>query len=280
MRLSKFFLYLALIVFAIFYLLPIYVILTTSLKSFSEVSLRLMWKLPKSISLDSFIIAWKGNPSKGLKGLSQNFMNSIYLVIPATIISSFLGSMNGYVFAKWKFRYSDTLFSFIIFGMFIPYQSVLIPMVQVLQKLRLYGSIPGLVFVHCVYGIPITTLIFRNYYASIPTEILEAARIDGAGFLGIYNRVILPVSMPGFAVVMIWQFTSIWNDFLFGLIVAQKPSIQPITVALNNLAGSYFVEWNIQMAGALLTAIPPLLIYIFLGRYFMRGLLAGSLAGT
>ncbi|HPC78294.1 MAG TPA: carbohydrate ABC transporter permease [bacterium] len=280
MRLSKFFLYLALIVFAIFYLLPIYVILTTSLKSFSEVSLRSMWKLPKSISLDSFIIAWKGNPSKGLKGLSQNFMNSIYLVIPATIISSFLGSMNGYVFAKWKFRYSDTLFSFIIFGMFIPYQSVLIPMVQVLQKLRLYGSIPGLVFVHCVYGIPITTLIFRNYYASIPTEILEAARIDGAGFLGIYNRVILPVSMPGFAVVMIWQFTSIWNDFLFGLIVAQKPSIQPITVALNNLAGSYFVEWNIQMAGALLTAIPPLIIYIFLGRYFMRGLLAGSLAGT
>ena len=280
MRLSKFFLYLALIVFAIFYLLPIYVILTTSLKSFSEVSLRLMWKLPKSISLDSFIIAWKGNPSRGLKGLSQNFMNSIYLVIPATIISSFLGSMNGYVFAKWKFRYSDTLFSFIIFGMFIPYQSVLIPMVQVLQKLRLYGSIPGLVFVHCVYGIPITTLIFRNYYASIPTEILEAARIDGAGFLGIYNRVILPVSMPGFAVVMIWQFTSIWNDFLFGLIVAQKPSIQPITVALNNLAGSYFVEWNIQMAGALLTAIPPLIIYIFLGRYFMRGLLAGSLAGT
>ncbi|HOL55664.1 MAG TPA: carbohydrate ABC transporter permease [bacterium] len=280
MRLSKFFLYLALIVFAIFYLLPIYVILTTSLKSFSEVSLRSMWKLPKSISLDSFIIAWKGNPSRGLKGLSQNFMNSIYLVIPATIISSFLGSMNGYVFAKWKFRYSDTLFSFIIFGMFIPYQSVLIPMVQVLQKLRLYGSIPGLVFVHCVYGIPITTLIFRNYYASIPTEILEAARIDGAGFLGIYNRVILPVSMPGFAVVMIWQFTSIWNDFLFGLIVAQKPSIQPITVALNNLAGSYFVEWNIQMAGALLTAIPPLIIYIFLGRYFMRGLLAGSLAGT
>ncbi|HHV81180.1 TPA: carbohydrate ABC transporter permease [bacterium] len=280
MRLSKFFLYLVLIVFAIFYLLPIYVILTTSLKSFSEVSLRSMWKLPKSISLDSFIIAWKGNPSKGLKGLSQNFMNSIYLVIPATIISSFLGSMNGYVFAKWKFRYSDTLFSIIIFGMFIPYQSVLIPMVQVLQKLRLYGSIPGLVFVHCVYGIPIATLIFRNYYASIPTEILEAARIDGAGFLSIYNRMILPVSMPGFAVVMIWQFTSIWNDFLFGLIVAQKPSIQPITVALNNLAGSYFVEWNIQMAGALLTAIPPLIIYIFLGRYFMRGLLAGSLAGT
>lgn len=280
MRSGSFFLYLILVIFMSFYLLPVYVLLTTSLKNFSEVDLRSMWRPSKDISLDSFVMAWRGNPLKGLRGLSQNFMNSIYLVIPATIISSFLGSMNGYVFAKWKFKYSDILFSIIIFGMFIPYQSVLIPMVQVLQRLKLYGSIPGLIFVHCVYGIPITTLIFRNYYTSIPTEILEAAKIDGADFLGIYTRMILPVSMPGFAVVMIWQFTSIWNDFLFGLVVAQKPSIQPITVALNNLAGSYFVEWNIQMAGALLTAIPPLLIYIFLGRYFMRGLLAGSLAGT
>jgi glucose/mannose transport system permease protein len=278
-RLNRFLLYFALIVFVIFYLLPVYVLLSTSLKNFAEVNLRSMWRLPQMISLDSFKMAWGGNLSKGLKGLSQNFMNSIYLVVPATIISSLLGSMNGYVFTKWRFRYSDTIFSMIIFGMFIPYQSVLIPMVVVLQKIGLYGSIPGLIFVHCVYGIPITTLIFRNYYATVPTEILEAAKIDGAGFLGIYRRIILPVSMPGFAVVMIWQFTSIWNDFLFGLVVAQKPSIQPITVALNNLAGSYFVEWNIQMAGALLTAIPPLLLYIFLGRYFMRGLLAGSLSG-
>lgn len=279
LRLSRFLLYFALIGFVIFYLLPIYVLLSTSLKNFAEVNLRSMWRLPRMISLDSFKTAWTGNLSKGLRGLSQNFMNSIYLVVPATIISSLLGSMNGYVFTKWRFRYSDTIFSIIIFGMFIPYQSVLIPMVVVLQKIGLYGSIPGLIFVHCVYGIPITTLIFRNYYATVPTEILEAAKIDGAGFLGIYRRIILPVSMPGFAVVMIWQFTSIWNDFLFGLVVAQKPSIQPITVALNNLAGSYFVEWNIQMAGALLTAIPPLLLYIFLGRYFMRGLLAGSLSG-
>lgn len=280
MQLSKFLIYTILVVFVVFYLLPVYVLFTTSFKTFAEVNLKSMWKLPLKISFDSFKIAWRGNPSKGLRGLSQNFMNSIYLVVPATIISSFLGSMNGYVFAKWKFKYSDALFSMIIFGMFIPYQSVLIPMVQVLQKLGLYGTIPGLVFVHCVYGIPITTLIFRNYYTSVPTEVLEAAKIDGAGFLRIYTRVMLPVSMPGFAVVMIWQFTSIWNDFLFGLIVAQKPNIQPITVALNNLAGSYFVEWNIQMAGALLTAIPPLIIYVFLGRYFMRGLLAGALAGT
>ena len=276
---SRSILYLILIFFAIFYLLPVYVLLATSFKSFAEVSLKDMWKFPQNISLDSFKIAWKGNASKGIAGLSKNFMNSVYLVIPATIISSLLGSMNGYVFSKWKFKFSNTLLALIIFGMFIPYQSVLIPIVVILQKIGLYGSIPGLIFIHCVYGIPITTLIFRNYYSTVPTELLEAAKIDGAGFLRIYRDIILPVSMPGFAVVMIWQFTSIWNDFLFGLVVAQKPSVQPITVALNNLAGSYFVEWNIQMAGALNTAIPPLLLYIFLGRYFMRGLLAGSLSG-
>ncbi len=276
---SRSILYLVLIFFAIFYLLPVYVLLATSFKSFAEVSLKDMWKFPQNISLDSFKIAWKGNASKGIAGLSKNFMNSVYLVIPATIISSLLGSMNGYVFSKWKFKFSNTLLALIIFGMFIPYQSVLIPIVVILQKIGLYGSIPGLIFIHCVYGIPITTLIFRNYYSTVPTELLEAAKIDGAGFLRIYRDIILPVSMPGFAVVMIWQFTSIWNDFLFGLVVAQKPSVQPITVALNNLAGSYFVEWNIQMAGALITAVPPLLLYIFLGRYFMRGLLAGSLSG-
>ncbi|MDI3543540.1 MAG: glucose/mannose transport system permease protein [Candidatus Atribacteria bacterium] len=277
---SRSILYLVLIFFAIFYLLPVYVLLATSFKSFAEVSLKDMWKLPQNISLDSFKIAWGGDASKGITGLSKNFMNSVYLVIPATIISSLLGSMNGYVFSKWKFKFSNALLALIIFGMFIPYQSVLIPIVVVLQKIGLYGSIPGLIFIHCVYGIPITTLIFRNYYSTVPTELLEAAKIDGGSFLRIYRDIILPISMPGFAVVMIWQFTSIWNDFLFGLIVAQKPSIQPITVALNNLAGSYFVEWNIQMAGALITAIPPLLLYIFLGRYFMRGLLAGSLSGT
>ncbi|MBM2849892.1 MAG: carbohydrate transporter rane protein 2, family, partial [Anaerolineales bacterium] len=127
--------------------------------------------------------------------------------------------------------------------------------------------------------IPITTLIFRNYYAAIPTELVEAAKIDGAGLLGIYRWVLFPLSMPGFVVVIIWQFTSIWNDFLFGLIVTSRPAVQPITVALNNLAGSYIVQWNVQMAGALLAALPTLLIYIVLGRFFMRGLLAGSLKG-
>jgi len=278
MKIGRFFIYLVLILFAIFYLTPVYVLFATSLKSFAEVNLKDMWNLPKSISFESFVQAWKGDLSRGLRGLSQNFLNSLYLVIPATILSAFLGSMNGYVLTKWRFKGADIVFPLILFGMFIPYQSILIPLVQTLQKIGLYGSIPGLIFVHVVYGIPITTLIFRNYYATIPSELIESAKIDGADFLGIYRKIVFPVSMPGFAVVMIWQFTSVWNDFLFGLVVAPNPSVQPITVALNNLAGSYFVEWNIQMAGALITALPPILVYMFLGRYFMRGLLAGSLS--
>ena len=270
-------LYLVLVGFAAFYLMPVYVLVVTSLKSFAEVNLYRMWDLPRSFSLESFRKALLGG--FGYTGLAHNFVNSLYVAIPATLASAFLGSLNGYVLSKWRFRGSNTLFTLLLFGMFIPYQSILIPLVQTLMKLGLYGSIPGLILAHTVYGIPITTLIFRNYYATVPKELVEAARIDGAGVLGVYTRVMLPVSMPGFVVVMIWQFTSIWNDFLFAVTIAQNPAVQPVTVALNNLAGSYIVEWNVQMAGSLMAALPTLLVYIFLGRYFMRGLLAGSLKG-
>jgi glucose/mannose transport system permease protein len=183
------------------------------------------------------------------------------------------------VLSKLKFRGANLLFAVLLFGMFIPYQSILIPLVQFLQTINLYGGIPGLILVHVVYGIPICTLIFRNYFATVPRELLEAARIDGASVIGIYRHVMLPISIPGFVVVMIWQFTSIWNEFLFAVTIAQTPSQQPITVALQNLAGSLAPEQNIQMAGALMAALPTLLIYILLGRYFVRGLLAGSLKG-
>ena len=269
--------YAILVAAALFYLLPIYVLVITGMKSFAEVNLYRMWDLPSRFSLDSFVKAWLGSEAQGFRGLNHNFWNSVRLAVPATLLSATLGSMNGYVLSKWRFRGSDTLFMLILFGMFIPYQSILIPLVQVLSRVGLYGSIPGLIFVHVVYGIPITTLIFRNYYATVPSELIEAGKIDGAGLLGIYRSIIFPISMPAFAVVMIWQFTSIWNDFLFGVIVTPRPAVQPITVALNNLAGSYIVEWNVQMAGALLAALPTMLLYIVLGRYFMRGLLAGSL---
>ena len=259
--------------------MPVYVLLMTGLKSMSEVSLDRMWNLPQSFGLDSFRDAWFGNQQAAIPGLANNFFNSVLLTIPATLLSALLGSLNGYVLAKWKFRGANLLFPLILFGMFIPYQAILIPLVQTMQALGLYGSLPGLIFVHVVYGIPITTLIFRNYYAGVPAELLEAARIDGAGILGIYRHVILPISLPGFVVVLIWQFTSIWNEFLFAIVLTSNPKVQPIMVALNNMAGSYSVQWNVQMAGALMAAIPTLLVYTLLGRYFVRGLLAGSLKG-
>ncbi|MBC7221729.1 carbohydrate ABC transporter permease [Candidatus Bipolaricaulota bacterium] len=270
-------LYAVLLAFAAYYLMPVYVLVVTSLKGFAEVNLYRMWNPPRSFSLESFRRALFGG--MGYQGLAPNILNSVVMVLPATLISAALGSLNGYIFARWQFRGANTLFTLALFGMFIPYQSILIPLVQTLRAVGLYGSIPGLILTHVIYGIPITTLIFRNYYATVPKELVEAARIDGAGLLGVYRRIMLPLSLPGFAVVLIWQFTSIWNDFLFAVTVAQNPAVQPVTVALNNLAGSFIVEWNVQMAGALLAALPTLLVYIFLGRYFMRGLLAGSLKG-
>jgi len=269
--------YLALAVLAVFYLIPVYVLVVNALKDYREVSVEAMWRLPDHFSLASFAKAWYG--TTGMTGLSRNFMNSIYLVVPAVFFSVLLGSINGYVLAHWRFRGSETLFFLLLFGMFIPYQSVLIPLVRVLMKIHLYGTLPGLIITHIVYGIPITTLIFRNYYAQIPRELIDAAQIDGAEVMKVYRYVILPISAPGMVVAVIWQFTQVWNDFLFGVVITNRPDVQPITVALNNMAGSFIVEWNVQMAGALLAALPTLLVYLLMGRYFIRGLLAGSVKG-
>jgi glucose/mannose transport system permease protein len=272
--------YLLLILFSGLFLVPVYVLLSSSLKTFTEVQdLSRLWSPPSGLYLESFRSAWFGIPEKGLRGLGPNLLNSIYLTVPATIISSMLGSLNGYVLSKWKFRGANVIFPLMLFGMFIPYQSILIPLTQTLRAMGLGGTLWGLILVHVVYGIPITTLIFRNYYAEVPTDLIEAARIDGAGILGIYWRVMFPLSLPGFVVVIIWQFTNIWNEFLFAVTLLQKPELQPITVALRNLAGSQIKEWNMVMAGALIAAVPTLLIYVLLGRYFIRGLLAGSVKG-
>lgn len=269
LRLGKYWLYVPLILMAIFYLMPMYVILTTGFKSFEEIDLRNMWDLPNTIAFDNYLEAWTK--------LSPSLWNSFAMVIPASLISSALGSLNGFILAKWKFRGADVIFPFILFGMFIPYQSIIIPLVQFMNAIGLTG-LPGLALAHVIYGIPITTLTFRNYYASLPQELLEAAKIDGADMLGIYRYILLPISLPSFVVVLIWQFTSAWNDFLFAVILTGNKE-WPITVALNNMAGSQIIAWNVQMAGSLLAALPTLLVYIFLGRYFLRGLLAGSLKG-
>jgi glucose/mannose transport system permease protein len=261
--------YVLLVVLAVFYLLPMFAIVVTSLKSFVEVSRSTLWELPKAPTLDAF--------GSAFQTLAPAFFNSVLLVVPATLLSALLGSLNGYVLSKWKFRGANLVFALLLFGMFIPYQSILIPLFQFLSTIGLYGSIPGLILVHVVYGIPICTLIFRNYFATVPRELLEAARMDGASVLGIFRHIMLPISIPGFVVVMIWQFTSIWNEFLFAITIAQQQQV--ITVALQNLAGSLLAQYQIQMAGALLAAAPTLLVYILLGRYFVRGLLAGSLKG-
>ena len=256
---------------AAFFLMPMYVMVVTGLKQSQNVSLSTMWHLPTQISAGGFGEAWNK--------LSPSLWNSFQLAIPATILSSILGSINGYIFSKWKFPGANYLFALLVFGMFIPYQSILIPLVQFLQMVRLYGSIPGLIVVHVIYGLPITSLIFRNFFTNIPDEMLEAARIDGAGIIRIFFKIMLPLCLPAFVVVGIFQFTNIWNDFLFGISVVPNPAAQPVTVAVNNLQGSYSVDWNVVMAGSVLVALPTLLIYVFLGRFFVRGLLAGSVKG-
>jgi glucose/mannose transport system permease protein len=263
--------YIILIAAAVFFLLPIYLMLLTGFKPLNQVDLKTMWDLPANgLSIINFI--------NGYKQLAPNLKNSLIMVIPEAILSSLLGSLNGYLLSKWKFRGSNLIFTLILFGMFIPYQSILIPLVKFMQTIKLYGDLPGLVLVHIIYGIPITTLIFRNYYAGIETEILEAGKIDGASLTGIYRHIMLPLSAPSFAVVIIWQFTQAWNEFLFAVILTNQ-SHWPVTVALNNLAGSQLVQWNVLMAATLLAALPTLLVYLFLGRFFIRGLMAGALKG-
>ena len=258
----------ALVVLAVLFLTPVYIMVTAGLKPPVQADAVHMWELPKHIDFSGIHQAW----SK----LSPNLRNSLLMVLPATAASAAIGALNGYVLAKLPFPGAKVLFAAMLLGMFIPYQVILVPLVRFLQWINLYGTLQGLILVHIVYGIPITTLIFRNYYAQLPHEIVEAARVDGASNSGIFLRLMLPLSLPGFVVCAIFQFTNIWNDFLFGITVVPDPTQQPVTVALNNLAGNFSVQWNTVMAGALLAAIPTALVYILLGRFFIRGLTAGS----
>lgn len=262
--------YILLLFFSMFYLIPMYVMLVTGFKNFDEVSLRTMWNLPSGLAMENFRAAYQV--------LAPHLWNSIRLVIPTAMISAMVGSINGYILTKWRFPGVGILFPLILFGMFIPYQSIIIPLVQFMSWLGLAGGIPGLALAHIIYGIPITTLIFRGYYASVPSEMVEAARIDGASLIQTYVSIFLPLSIPAFVVVLIWQFTASWNDFLFAVILTNS-SNWPIMVALNNMAGSQIIAWNVQMAGSFLAALPTLIVYIILGRYFLRGLMSGALKG-
>jgi glucose/mannose transport system permease protein len=262
--------YAALFFFACFFLLPVYVLVVTGFKDPSTANLVQMWELPRSLSLDTFVKVWPD-----IKG---GFVNSFLLAIPASLISAMLGAANGFVLAKWRFPGADFVFPLILFGMFIPYQAILIPLFQTVSALGLRGGLDGLIIVHIIYGLPITTLIFRSYFSSISSELIEAAKIDGAGMLRTFIYVALPIAPPAFAVALIWQFTSAWNDFLFGVLLTNA-QYWPITVSLNNISGGQTVPFNETMASALLASLPTLVIYVLLGRFFMRGLMAGALKG-
>ena len=261
----------ALCFFLLVFLMPLYLMVVTGLKDATNVSLSSMWNLPAYLSGGGFSEAWKR--------LWPSMVNSLFMTIPATIISAILGAVNGYVFSKCKFKGSNLLFIAFAFGMFIPYQSIIIPLVKFLQSINLYGTVLGLIAVHVVYGIPITAMLFRNFFDTLPNELIEAAKIDGATLIDVLLRIMLPLARPAFIVAGIYQFTNIWNDFLFGVTIVPNPKAQPITVALNNLSGSFSVDWNVVMAGAVIAAIPTALIYIFLGKFFVRGMLAGSVKG-
>jgi len=280
-KFTRMFLYVILVIFALFYLLPFAIMLINSLKPLSEIRGGNMMALPDVWTIAPWLSAWS-TAQIGVEptGLSPYFWNSIKMVVPAVAISTILGALNGYVLTKWRFRGDTIIFGLMLFACFIPFQIVLIPMARALGLLGMAGSTPGLVLVHVVYGLGFTTLYFKNYYQAFPDELIRAAQIDGAGFFRIFMRILLPSSGPIIVVSVIWQFTNIWNDFLFGASFADFDS-QPMTVALNNLVSSStgVKEYNVHFAGAILAALPTLLVYIVAGRYFVRGLMAGSVKG-
>jgi glucose/mannose transport system permease protein len=266
---------------ALFFLAPLYVMLVTAFKNAEEIRSGNLLSLPGSLNFEAWGLAWSSAcTGTDCRGLQPFFMNSVVMVFPAVLISTLWGAINGYVLSLWRFRGSDVLFGFMLFGVFMPFQVVLLPMSQVLGWLGISSSIGGLIFVHCLAGLAGTTLFFRNYYAAVPKELVNAARIDGAGFWRIFFRIIVPLSTPIVMVTLIWQFTNIWNDFLFGVAFSGADS-KPITVGLNNMVNtsSSVKSYNVDMAAAVIAGLPTMLIYILAGQYFVKGLTAGAVKG-
>ena len=280
-HLSRFMLYALLLLAAGFFLAPLYVMLVTSLKDAAQIRSGNLLSLPASLNFEAWELAW-ATACTGVdcRGLQPYFWNSVLMAVPAVLISTAWGAINGYVLSLWKFRGSELLFGFMLFGVFMPFQVVLLPMSQVLGYLGLSSSLAGLVLVHCLAGLAGTTLFFRNYYAAIPKELINAARIDGASFWRIFWRIVLPMSTPILMVTLIWQFTNIWNDFLFGVAFSSADS-KPITVGLNNMANtsSSVKSYNVDMAAAVIAGLPTMLVYVLAGQYFVRGLTAGAVKG-
>ena len=278
---NRIFIYAVLLLFALYFLVPLYVMISNSLKNLDDLRAGNMLSLPLHPGFAAWLKAWSG-ACTGVRcdGMQPFFLNSLRLAIPAVLISSIVGALNGYVLTHWRFRGADTLFTLLLVGCFIPFQAILLPMARLEGMLGLANTTVDLIIVHVIYGLAFTTMFFRNFYLGVPSELVKAARIDGAGFFLIFTRVMLPVSLPIFMVCLIWQFTQIWNDFLFGIIFSGVDSM-PVTVALNNLVNTStgVKEYNVNMAGALIAALPTLLVYVVAGRYFVRGLTAGAVKG-
>ena len=280
-QLLRLVLYAMLIVTAFLFILPVYVMAVNSLKPLDEIRNGNLMTLPIAWTVEPWLMAWsKAQIGVQATGLRPYFINSFLLVVPAVLLSTLIGALNGYILTQFRFRGADTLFAAMLFSVFIPFQIVLIPMAKTLGLLGLAGTVKGLVFVNVVYGIGFTTLFFRNYYAAFPNELIRSARMDGAGFFGVLWRILLPNSAPIIVVTVIWQFTNIWNEFLFGASFSDYSSF-PLTVALNNLVSSStgVKEYNVHFAGAFIAAIPTLVVYLVSGKYFVRGLMAGSVKG-
>jgi len=273
--------YLMMGVAALAFLLPLYVMVATSLKDMEQIRAGNLLSLPTAINFDAWEAAWsKACTGVECHGLKPFFWNSVMMTVPAVLISTAWGAVNGYVLSFWKFKSADTIFGLLLFGVFMPFQVVLLPMSQVLGWLGLSSSIKGLILVHCLAGLASTTLFFRNYYAGLPQELIQAARLDGAGFWQIFWRIVIPMSTPIVMVTLIWQFTNIWNDFLFGVAFTGADS-KPVTVGLNNLSNttSSVKFYNIDMAAAMIAALPTIAIYVLAGKFFVRGLTAGAVKG-
>ncbi len=280
-RIAGIVIYALLLFFAVIFLLPLFVMVVTSLKSLDEIRDGNVLALPLAPTVAPWLAAW-GSACIGLtcNGIKGYFGNSIAMVVPAVAISTVLGALNGYVLTKWRFPGHKVVFALILFACFIPFQAVLIPVARVLGIVGLGNSIIGLILVHVIYGLGFTTLFFRNYYEAFPTELVRAAQIDGAGFFQIFRRILLPMSGPIIIVTVIFQFTNIWNDFLFGASFTSGDGV-PMTVALNNLVNTStgVKEYNVDMAAAIIAAFPTLFVYVVAGRYFVRGLTAGAVKG-
>ncbi len=279
---SNIIIYGTLFVVALYYALPLYVMIVTSLKGLPEIRMGNIFAPPLEVTFEPWVKAWK-EACTGINcdGLSRGFWNSVRILIPSVILSVAIASINGYALSMWKFKGSEVFFTILMIGAFIPYQVMLYPIVILLREAGLYGSLSGLVLVHVAFGMPINTLLFRNYFASIPEELFKAARVDGAGFWAIFFKIILPMSLPICVVAFIIQVTGIWNDFLFGVTYISSPDRYPMTVQLNNIVNSVqgVKEYNVNMAATLLTGLVPLVIYFASGKLFVRGIAAGAVKG-